>query len=540
MHKEILAAVKPVSTEKAIKKEKQEVEIAAQKSAVKKAIKEVKKEADKDSKKAIKEDKQRRTVLQQLLEDKILQVNGADYFLYGYPSVKMPDLLVDRFVDYVILKRDAQPLINFWMWCLLNPNKVARYKLFAYLSRHRLLITPSGYIVTYRMVKETTTSKEDGIYVDAHTGQFQHIIGKVSKMPRTDCDEDGANDCSRGLHTGSPDFIGIKLGDGYNEGTIMTKRQGGGHGTGYGASDEMIPQKFNNTFGNQAVICLVNPMHVVSVPNSDTRKMRSCELYIAKTTTPEEVLSHLTEVDYLVFDDDYAKIEAFEIEAQLKNAKLEGYSDGTVEALSGKKDSAAKKKLNALQQQLSALSSVVMDDKIADDVSTEEMMKVIQSRVHQVASKPAPEAKVVSIVSAIKAKNEKTTSTEKTPAKVEKEKVEKPKAVSGSKDTSKPKETVKQVVDKALDSLEKEVKAKTKGKSVTVADKVKDRVKSDLIKDFVVAEWEKKKKAKKSPKNFNVQQLKGGTTLKLGAVGDELDKAYSLLGNLDELYNKYK
>lgn len=512
--------LKPKTTEKIKAKEVAEVQAVAEKAKVKKAIKIAKVEASADTKAAIKRGAERKQVLQGLLATKVLQVSGADYFLYGYPSVKMPELLVDRFVDYVILKRDAQPLINFWMWCLLNPNKIARYKLFAYLSKHRLLLTPSGYIVTYRMVKETTTSKEDGVYVDAHTGQFQHTIGKVSKMKRSACDEDGKNDCSRGLHTGSPDFIGISLGDGYNQRVIKTKKQGGGYGTGYGYRDEVVEQKFNNTFGNQAVICLVNPMHVVSVPNSDTRKMRSCELYIAKTTTPEEVLSHLTEVDYLVFDNDYAQIEAAEIEAQLKNAKLEDYTDGSVEQLLGQKTSPAKKRLLELQNRLTSLSTSVMEEKIPDDVTPEEMMKVIQSRVHQVSSRPAPQAKVVSMVDAIvkRKKIEKVIKPKEVTPKVEETKVKDIKKVSSSKDVVAPKK---------------------EAKPIKVAKEAKDL----LLKAFVVEQWEKIKKAKKSPKNFMVVNPTSGLIIVKGTKEDVIGSGLNpnhILGNLDELYNKYK
>lgn len=488
-----------------------------------------------------------------MLSNKTLATKGGKFYLFGYNSVPMPELLVERFIDFVQLKRNAQPLINFWMWCLLNPNKAARYKLFAYLSKHRLLITPSGYFVTYRMVKSTTDSPNTGIYVDAHTGKFSHIIGQVSRMDRKDCDEDGARDCSKGLHSGSPDFIGISLGDGYSQGEIKTKAQGGGYGTGYGAPSETVTQKFNNTFGNQAVICLVNPMHVVSIPNSDTRKMRSCEIFIAKTTTPEEVLSHLTESDYLVFDNEYAQIEAEQIKAQLKGAKLENYTDGTVEELSGLKTSAAKKKVIELQNQLSDLGKKVMNEKLPDDVSTEEMMKIIQSRVKQVSDTPVielPRAKKAAISNLIDKVNEKATKPKKDTPKVEKEEVKKPEAVPSKTDKPTPEKgskSVKQVVDKALDTLEKEVNSKAKVKATK--DKLSDAIldkdsknKLKLIVQFILVEWEKRKKAKKSPKNFWVLQDSNGalSTKESKETNFTYDSSLTLLGNLDDLYNKNK
>lgn len=504
--------LRPVTTVKTKEKEQAQVKAVAEKKKLKHQVKEAKVEAKEEIKANAVENAQRKSILSGLLSSKVLETNKGEYFLHGYPSVKMPELLVERFVDYTILKRDVQPLINFWMWCLLNPNKVARYKLFAYIQRHKLIVTPSGYFVTYRMVKSTDTSEETGIYVDAHTGKFQHIIGQVSKMPRKDCDEDGKNDCSRGLHTGSPDFIGISLGDGYKPTEIKTRAQGGGYGTGYAAPSEPTPQKFNNSFGNQAVICLVNPMHVVSIPNSDTMKLRSCELYIAKKTTPEEVVSHLTEVDYLVFDSDYARIESAEIEAQLKEAKLEDYSDGSVEKLRGEKGKPAKSKLEFLQNSLKSLSTKVMDDKIADDVTPEEMMKVIQSRVTQVAT-------VITLPRSEKAKQSK-----KATSKVEEAKVEEPKTVPVKKVKAAP---VKDVVNETVTNLVETVKEfKTKKPTLPKKDD------AELAK-FVVAEYEKKKKAKKSPKNFNVYRNGDGFVLSAESV-------LPLLGNLSELYEKYK
>lgn len=544
--KEIMAIIKPVSTEKAIVAEKAEIAAVAEKKKVKHQIKEATVEAKVEIKEAKKSDSKRKQILEGLLSTNVLQVNGLDYFLYGYPSVKMPELLVDRFVDYVVMKHDVQPLINFWMWCLLNPNKIARYKLFAYISKHKLIITPSGYFVTYRMVKSTTTSEETGIYVDAHTGMFEHIIGQVSRMDRKDCDEDGAKSCSRGIHTGSPDFIGISLGEGYEKGEkqVKTRSQGGGYGTGYAAPDEYTTQKFDNTFGNQAVIAIVNPMHVVSIPNSDTRKLRASEIFIAKKTTAQEVIDHLTMVDYLIFDNEYAQIEAKAIEAQLKDAKLEDYSDGTVEKLTKTKGSPAKKQLDILQNKLESLSSKVMQDKIADDVTLEEMMKVIQSRVTQVANiipilpeskrkgKPIKEfidkieSNLLNILGDVKGK--KASSNAKDTSKVEEKKVDEPKTVPTGK------------ANIASKPTKVESKPSKGGVKPSVVGGDSDRVKNAMIKEFVDTEWNKKKKAKKSPKSFNVLQLKGGTNMKITPTNSEYDSTYTLLGNLDELYNQYK
>ena len=294
-------------------------------------------------------------------------------------DIELPDLLVDRIVEFIKAKQLIKPLLNFWDWCLLNPNHIARTKLFDYLARHQLIVTPHGHFVTYRMVKSTDTSDETGIYVDAHTGKFNHEIGKVSKMDRKDCDEDGGNDCSKGLHTGSASFIGIELGEGYDKGTkiVKTKVQGGNYGTGYGHQSETykeVPQKFNNSFGNQAVICLVNPMHVVSVPDSDTRKMRSCQLYIAKKTTPEEVVSHLVEKDYWTFDSDYMAYQQEEIKEMLKLAKLTEFVKSKTSI-----EDVAKLKLKELDKKLKSLQ--ISGDNISPDLDIAQFSNLIRNRI---------------------------------------------------------------------------------------------------------------------------------------------------------------
>lgn len=243
-------------------------------------------------------------------------------------TINMPDLLVKRIEDFITRQTEIKSLLNFWSLCLLNPNHIARTKLFDYLVDNGLTITPSGYFVTYRMVK---TVPNEEYFTDAHTKTMKYYPKTVCAIPRTECDEDGSRDCSRGLHTGTPLFIGIKaskkvtgdtkdiLGDGYEITTKTLTPQS--FGTGYDSPRE---QKFDNSFGNQAIICLINPMHVVSIPDSNTRKMRSCEFYFAKLTTAEEVID-MIEKDYLLFDADYQNFELKQLQEMLKDKDLKAY-----------------------------------------------------------------------------------------------------------------------------------------------------------------------------------------------------------------------
>lgn len=368
------------------KKQKEETALVIQKKVEKKEIKKVKKTL-KEEQKVIAEKSQ--AIRSYLKGDKRFTQIGDQVYLTGFESVPMPLMLVNTLLTMIALKENVDYLINFWKLCLLNPNPIARNKLFGYLSRHKLVITPNGYIVTYRNVKSTNNPD---VFTSAHTGREEYRIGEVFRMDRAQCDEDGRNDCSRGLHTGTPAFLGIhgldKIGDGYvdrGKVQIKTKEEGGGQGTGYGSSytkkeiEVLRTQTFTTSFGNQAVICLVNPMHVVSVPDSDTRKLRSCELYFVKKTTPEEVVNIQTS-EYHSYEHAYKAFEQKEIEEMLKKAKIEADFETAPPSSSSKNyaraQAAYEQKMRDLREKLN-----IGKDKISQDLSMEEINKIIQSRL---------------------------------------------------------------------------------------------------------------------------------------------------------------
>jgi hypothetical protein len=318
-------------------------------------------------------------------DKRFITVNGCVY-LAPFETVPMPISLVNTLADMIQKNENVDALINFWKLCLLNPNPIARNKLFGYLQRHKLVITPAGYLVTYRNVKKTDT---EGVFTSAHTGKEQYRIGKVFRMDRKACDEDGANDCSRGLHTGTPEFLGIhgldKIGDGYvdkGKVEILSKSNGGGQGTGYyepAEIEKLKRQTFTTSFGNQAVICLVNPMHVVSVPESDTRKMRSCELYFVKTTTPEEVVD-IQVSEYHTYENAYKAYEKEELEKMLEETKLihhvKSAPESDVTQMSARKKAVYEERLKELQAKMK-----IGQDTINKELSFAEINAIIQSRV---------------------------------------------------------------------------------------------------------------------------------------------------------------
>jgi len=347
--------------------------VAAEKTKSRHDVKKVKRELKEKTKeitetaKGLETDKPDPELLNIIKKDSKFKVIDGNLFLDPFTSVSIPKLLVNEIAYYKVNNIDITPLVNFWKLALLNPNPIARTKLFDYLSKQKLLITKSGYFVTYRMVKTTNTPN---VFTDAHTKTMKYIPGSVCRIPRSECDEDGARDCSRGLHTGTPRFIGIELGDGYRK--VTTKEETpDSYGTGY----DRPTKNFDQTFGNQAIICLINPMHVVSVPNSDTRKMRSCEFYFCSLTTAEEVMNHQLN-DYTSFDDLYHEFEASELDAMLKQNGVKKAIDLQKLAKSTKKKVELKETLNKLKSKLQ-----YNGDNIAQDLSLEDINKIIQSRL---------------------------------------------------------------------------------------------------------------------------------------------------------------
>jgi hypothetical protein len=377
---------------------KKQEELDAKKAAENQLQLEFEEEQQKDIKKE--------EFIKEKIDSELFDYIDGNVFLKGY-KVSMPGLLVDKIIDFKEKGIDYEPLINFWKLCMLNPNGEARKDLFKYLNHHKsFIITPTGYFVTYRRVKmfQKAESKDyipfvteqwakkkaqkkspknftvylsegtyrlvdeksfslfgksrDGlelgnldelyskisegdvdVYTDAHSRTTRIVIGQPVRIDRKDCNEDSGVECSRGLHTGTPKFVG------------------GGYG-----------------FGDITVGCLINPMHVVSVPKYDTHKMRSCEYYPFAILSMDEI-NALDQSKLEVFEHEYSTLEVEELEKMLKETNIEEYL--------GKYDDASDDRKQELQKKLEAIRKEItlFGDKPSEDITTEEIIKIVNSRV---------------------------------------------------------------------------------------------------------------------------------------------------------------
>lgn len=127
---------------------------------------------------------------------------------------------------------------NFWTLMSLNTDEDCRINLYAFLRRHDFKLSRCGFFVGYRNVDKT---KEEGVYTDHHSHTFRIEIGKMVTMDKSKCDCDSNNECSRGLHVSSTNWL--------------TK----------------------NYYGDTGLVVLVNPVDVVAVPKrSSYGKLRCC------------------------------------------------------------------------------------------------------------------------------------------------------------------------------------------------------------------------------------------------------------------------
>jgi len=227
-------------------------------------------------------------------------------YLKGFKQ-PMPKLLVEALLDAHYNPNSnytVNSLVNFWKYLLLNPDKHVRTGLFQWIKTGKFAITEDGNIISYRNVdimKSATNKKlqdfiseswtkvkkwkkscknysvyngddsgyyvlEKGkdvkepsifegnlaelysdldteeditIYTDNYTHTMEIKLGEVVSMNRAECDNDPSGSCSRGLH-----------------------QKSAAHGW---------------NFGSNALVCLVNPYHVVAIPSYDTSKFRTCQ-----------------------------------------------------------------------------------------------------------------------------------------------------------------------------------------------------------------------------------------------------------------------
>jgi hypothetical protein len=150
-----------------------------------------------------------------------------------YAGRELHTSFTDRILRMMAEGHEITPLVRFLDNLMQNPSYRAVRELFRFLARHGIPITSDdGCFLGYKRIRQDWT--------DQHTGLVDNHIGRVVEMPRNEVDDNWGIDCSDGFHVGSMSYV--------------------------------------NTFGQggRIIIVKVNPRDVVTVPESETNKLRTC------------------------------------------------------------------------------------------------------------------------------------------------------------------------------------------------------------------------------------------------------------------------
>lgn len=284
-------------------------------------------------------------------------IETGNVFLAGF-NTPIPDQLVKVIEEYHENEYPMDALLNFWKLLMLNPDQKVRESLFGFIGKHDFSVTDMGYMIVYKAVsdgekentplskfiaseylrvkkdwkcspnkytvyvadgnyaitKNTTAKKwaKKGkktveilgklgylydkqikkktldivapVFTDKHTKKMFIELGTPIKMSRTECDADPSRDCSYGLHVGATKYV----------------------------------ETFANG-GDTILVCLVNPAHVVAVPDYDNSKMRVSEYFPFAIAKYEDCKIDIIEEAY--FEHDYIEYEADAIEEMVKKVQ---------------------------------------------------------------------------------------------------------------------------------------------------------------------------------------------------------------------------
>lgn len=292
----------------------------------------------------------------------------GDVFLAGF-NTPIPMALLEVIEKYYENGYPLEAIMNFWKLLMVNPDKRVRETLFQFITTHDFVLTDKGYMIVYKAVyykdpknkrdtsfeefvsnqylhvkkdwkcspnkyvvyenfaedaeekygitkietAEGWNKKERGIeikgklgdlfsaivnadnktgeestvyYTDMHSRTMTIELGVPVHMPRNECDSDPTKDCSYGLHVGATKYVEM-----------------------FANPDSVI------------LVCLVNPIHVVAVPEYNHSKMRVTEYFPFALATYKD--GKIDIIDEAYFESDYQNYEQKELEKMIAKVKAE-------------------------------------------------------------------------------------------------------------------------------------------------------------------------------------------------------------------------
>jgi len=167
---------------------------------------------------------------------------------------QIPTAIAKKLIEFKNKNADFLPLWRFWQKLKKNPSANSKAQLYTFVERNKIPITELGDLV----MEKGVYMKEDGSLWDDYSKTIDNSIGMVVEMPRNKVTDDPKQGCASGLHVAAPEYV---------------------------------KQHYSQSI---IVECIVNPMHVGSVPEDcDFTKMR-VERYqvigLAKKSSKQELV----------------------------------------------------------------------------------------------------------------------------------------------------------------------------------------------------------------------------------------------------------
>lgn len=275
--------------------------------------------------------------------------NSGEIFMQGH-NTPVPEIIMETVEQYIDNGYPIESITNFWTLLMACPDVRIRKSLFDFIVLHNFCLTDKGYMIVYKTVdymnmitqdvasfvsnaylkvrkdwgtsakkyvvykqfshttdlvdtenfelkltKKDTFAKWDivlkrielvgsldelqgkldelidgdntSVFTDLHTHEMEIRLGEPVHMPRKDCDSDPNQGCSYGLHVGSTSYV-----------------------EGFANSESVV------------LVCLVNPMHVVAVPENNSSKIRVSQYFPFALATFEDRKIDIIQQPYFEYD----------------------------------------------------------------------------------------------------------------------------------------------------------------------------------------------------------------------------------------------
>lgn len=166
-----------------------------------------------------------------------------------YRGEQVRGYIVDRILQQMRAGFGYEPMCAFLENLYDNPSPESVEQLFKFLEDHGLVLTDDGCFLAYKYVDKRADGKFYANWSNKDGTHNESGPGSVVRMPRSEVEHNPAKSCAPGLHVGSMEYV---------------------------QSSEWV------------MTCKVNPKHVVSVPNHESGKMRTCQYEVIEVNQNKE------------------------------------------------------------------------------------------------------------------------------------------------------------------------------------------------------------------------------------------------------------